>query len=266
MFRTLTSLGVGAFMLATCITLGVGSLFASEKEAIQEEQSFIIGEYFVCDVTRETFADVLVEKALGPIYQRHVDSGELNGWGWLRHNYGGRWRRLLFATGNDLDTMMAARTAILEEQQTENLEDFREFNSICGSHDDLIWVQAAGLEATTPDNLGPVSYSTYYACSQAGQERADEIVQQLFAPHINELVESGQITTWGWHSHVIGGRFRRLMTYSGMSHPELIDAVNTYSAAASAENQAMANEFDQICSSHQDYLWERVLPNPDGGD
>jgi hypothetical protein len=65
---------------------------------------------------------------------------------------------------------------------------------------------------------------------------------------------------------VIGGRFRRLMTYSGMSHPELIDAVNTYSAAASAENQAMANEFNQICSSHQDYLWERVLPKPGEGN
>ena len=265
MFRTVTTAGVGAFILVTCITLGVGSLFASENEVIQEEQNFIIGEYFVCDVTRENFADVLVEKALGPIYQRHVDSGELNGWGWLRHNYGGRWRRLLFATGNDLDTMMAARTAILEEQQTENPDDFREFMSICGSHDDLIWSQTAGQEATTPDNLGPVSYSTYYACNQAGQARADEIVQQLFAPHINALVESGQITTWSWYSHVIGGRFRRLMTYSGMSHSELIDAVNTYSGAASAENQAMANEFNQICSSHQDYLWERVLPNPDGG-
>ena len=67
MFRILVKFGVCVVVLTMGITLGVNSLLAAEEEAIQEEQSFIIGEYFVCDVTRETFADVLVEKALGPI-------------------------------------------------------------------------------------------------------------------------------------------------------------------------------------------------------
>ena len=167
----------------------------------------------------------LVEEAIGPIYQRHVDSGEFTGWGWLAHNYGGRWRRLLFSTGNDLDTMLAAHSKINEELQVEIADEEREFFSICGSHDDLLWSLVAGPNTgeVIAGGLGPVTYSTYYACDQARQERADEIVQQLFTPHINELVESGQVTSGGWYAHVIGGRFRRLMTHSGMSHAALIE-------------------------------------------
>ena len=260
MFRILVNIGVSAVVLAVCITLGVGSVLAAEEEVVQEEQDLIIGEYYVCDMNRELFADVLVEEAIGPIYQRHVDSGEFTGWGWLAHNYGGRWRRLLFSTGNDLGTMLAARSKILEELQAEIADEEREFLSICGSHDDLFWSLVAGPNTgeVIAGGLGPVTYSIYYACDQARQERADEIVQQLFTPHINELVESGQLTSWGWYAHVIGGRFRRMMTHSGMSHAALIDAVNSYNEAASAENQAMANEFSQICGSHQDYLWARI--------
>ncbi len=233
----------------------------------QEEQNFIFGEYYVCDMNREAFADVLVEHVLGPIYQRHVDSGELTGWGWMAHHAGGRWRRLLYMTGSDLDTMLAARDKIIEEQQAEIADEGREFVSICGSHDDLIWARAAGQSTEEMlANLGPVSYSTYYVCDVAQQERADEIVQQLFAPHIATLMESGQLSGWGWYSHVIGGRFRRLMTHGGMSHAALIDAVNKYNEAAGAENQALADEFSQICGSHQDYLWNRVLPKADGGN
>jgi len=44
MFRTVTTAGVGAFILVTCITLGVGSLFASENEAIQEEQNLYLDQ------------------------------------------------------------------------------------------------------------------------------------------------------------------------------------------------------------------------------
>ena len=55
-------------------------------------------------------------------------------------------------------------------------------------------------------SLGPVSYSTYYVCDVTRQERADEIVQQLFTPHITKLMESGQPSGWGWYAHVIGGQ------------------------------------------------------------
>lgn len=250
---------LGAAIVAVCITLSAGSVLA------QEEQNIIVGEYYVCDMNREAFADTIVEHVLGPIYQRHVDSGELTGWGWLGHHAGGRWRRLLFTSGTDLDTMLATRDKIIEEQQAEVADGSREFVSICGEHDDLIWARAAG--PTTEQllaNLGSVSYSTYYVCDVARQARADEIVQQLLTPHINALVESGQVSSWGWYEHVIGGRYRRLMTHSGMSHAALIDAVNKYNAAAGAENQAMAAEFSEICGGHQDYLWNRILPKAEG--
>ncbi|SVA56612.1 uncharacterized protein METZ01_LOCUS109466, partial [marine metagenome] len=52
MFRILVQFGVCVVVLTMGVTLGVNSLLAAEEEVLQEEQSFIIGEYFVCDVTR----------------------------------------------------------------------------------------------------------------------------------------------------------------------------------------------------------------------
>lgn len=251
---------VFAAILAACLMLCAGT-------AAAQEQSFIIGEYYVCDMTREAFADVLAEHVLGPIYQRHVDSGELTGWGWLSHSAGGRWRRLLYATGNNLDTMLAARDKIIAESEAEVSNETREFLSICGTHDDLVWAHAAGPSTDEMlANLGTKSYSTYYVCDVTRQERADEIVQQLIGPQIEKLRASGEISSWGWYAHVIGGRFRRIMTHSGSSHAALINAVNTYNEAAAAENEALANEFSDICNGHVDYLWDRVLPKPDGGN
>ncbi len=218
-----------AAIMAACVFVCAGS-------ALAQDESYIFGEYYVCDMNREAFADTLVEHVLGPIYQRHVDSGELTAWGWLAHHAGGRWRRLLYTTGNNLDTMLAARDKIIEEQQAEVADEGREFVSICGSHDDLVWSHAAGPPATEMlANAGPVSYSTYYVCDVTKQERADEIVQQLFTPAINSLMGgSGPLSGWGWYAHVIGGRYRRLMTHSGMSHASLFDAGNQDNELAAA--------------------------------
>ncbi len=114
--------------------------------------------------------------------------------------------------------------------------------------------------------MGTVSDSTYYVCDSSRQDRADEIIQQLYAPIINKMVEAGELNSWGWNSHVIAGRFPRLMTHSGTSHADLIAAVNKYNEAAAEANAAMANEFSQICNSHVDYLWNRILPKPAEGN
>ena len=245
-------------VVCLCISLGAGSALAQE-----DSTNFIFAEYYVCDPSREGFADLLMEHVFGPVYDKYVEAGDLNNWGWATHNAGGRWRRLGFYTADSLETLLETRAEMIQE--FEALEDQgREFDTICPEHDDLIWSSVAGPPPSAGPPAGPgPSYSTYYICDVTRQERADEIVRELLAPEINKLVESGELTGWGWSAHVIGGRFRRLMRHSGASHAGLIAAVNKYNQAASEKNEAMADEFSEICNSHVDYLWDGLLPKAD---
>lgn len=243
-------------ILAGCLMLSVGS-------AAAQEQIFIFAEYYVCDQTREEMADVLVEKFYGPIYQKRVDSGHLTGWGWLAHRIGGEWRRILVSTGTDLPKMLEARESIIAELGETAANENRMFIEICGDHDDVIWRRVAGPISEVA-NLGDYSYSTYYFCNQAKQERADEIVKELIEPAINKLVESGELKSWGWYAHAFGGIHRRLMTHGGMDQAALIAAVVKYNNAAGETNEALAQEFTEICGTHVDYMWRRMLPKGEG--
>ena len=60
------------------------------------------------------------------------------------------------------------------------------------------------------DSAPAVSLSTYHVCKLTGQQRADEIFAEVYAPKLNELVEKGDITGWNWNEHRLGGRYRRL--------------------------------------------------------
>ena len=242
-------------IVALCLLLSAGS-------AVAQEQNFIFGEYYVCDQNREPIADLLVEHVYGPIYQKQVDAGNITGWGWLAHRIGGEWRRILISTGTDMAKIIAARGAIVAELQESAPNENRMFTEICDSHDDVIWRRVAGPIDPELSNVGNFSYSSYYFCNQAKQDRADEIFKELLEPAINKLVESGELKSWGWFAHAFGGIHRRLMTHSGMDQAALMASVVKYNEAAGETNQALANEFTEICGTHVDYMWNRMLPKP----
>jgi len=242
-------------ILAVCLVGVVASAGAQDAP-----ENFIFGEYYGCDQNRETFADSIVANDFAPIYQKHVEAGHLLGWGYMSHRVGGHWRKALYYAANNLDTLLDTRAQIVGEI-TATGDASREFTSICSDHDDLIWSSVAGssMGQQVATRSGAV-YSTYYVCDTAKQERADEIVKQLIAPEIEKLVAAGELSSWSWNAHVIGGQFRRLMTHAGKDHKSLIAVVNKYNQAASEANEALANEFSQICNSHVDYLWNMELP------
>lgn len=96
--------------------------------------------YFDCDVNREADADRLVRDVMGPIYNAEMESGGLTSWTWLRHNMGGRWRRLLSLTATDHMTMMTTRARVLAKlQEGRNQRRFEAFNDICPDHEDYMW-------------------------------------------------------------------------------------------------------------------------------
>ena len=109
---------------------------------------------------------------------------------------------------------------------------------------------------------GKAAYSTYFLCDTARQGRADEIFKQAYEPALNQLVEQGKVQSWTYFAHVVGGKYRRLLTYTGADHKTLIEAVNAYSSSIDEKNKALGDEFSSICDLHDDYLWDVVLSKP----
>jgi len=247
-----------------CMGVSVCALLTASAATAQDDSTtFVFGEYYGCDQNREGFSDYLTENVFGPMYDKRVESGDLSGWGWLSHNAGGSWRRVMFYAANDLNKLLETREGLIEEYQAEHAEATREFTSICPDHDDLIWQSLAGSSVEqTVGTRSAASYSSYYVCDVSKQERADEIVKELYAPEIDALVESGELDSWGWYAHVIGNQYRRMWTHRAKSHAALLDAVRKYNEAASEKNEALANELNEICNSHVDYLWDVKLPKP----
>ena len=57
--------------------------------APQAHSQTLIAQYFECSTADEGEADFIMNEVLGDIYQRHVDAGDIIGWGWIEHQAGG---------------------------------------------------------------------------------------------------------------------------------------------------------------------------------
>jgi aldehyde dehydrogenase (NAD+) len=95
--------------------------------------------YFYCDMSREARADEIISESYAPILEEMVSSGGLAGWGWLAHDTGGKWRRLLTMAAADFASIFAARAAMVEAIQTRIPEEGTELTSICSTHEDYLW-------------------------------------------------------------------------------------------------------------------------------
>jgi len=96
--------------------------------------------YMKCDVNREDRVDEIIRETFGPIYDAQIETGGIVGWNWLAHNVGGDFRRLLTVTGDNHNSIMAARAAILDEVRTgRSSRAFEQLNDICPEHQDYMW-------------------------------------------------------------------------------------------------------------------------------
>jgi hypothetical protein len=106
----------------------------------QERAEVAFSVYFQCDSSREERADEIMRDVLGPVYDRQIANGSLATWGWLKHNVGGNFRRLLSVTGSDHNSIMRARVAInAEVNRGRTKRAFTQFNEICPNHQDYMW-------------------------------------------------------------------------------------------------------------------------------
>ena len=250
-------------VFATLCTILPMAAFSSGALAQQEEQQgpFTYVSYHICELTQQGRVDEVVEAEYAPIYDSAVERNIITAWGWLAHRTGGTWRRALYYTAPSIEALFAAERRIDAELQASGADSDQEFGRICNEHEDYIWEGLASSADNAPDSArGPVGLSTYYVCELTEQNRADELITTVLAPVYDAHVGDGMYSSWGWQSHYVGGQYRRLAAFTAEDYPTLLRTRGLV-AAAVAENE-LAAQFNQICSSHSDYLWDIQLETP----
>ena len=105
-------------------------------------------------------------------------------------------------------------------------------------------------------------YATYFVCSPEGESRADEIMNTSYKPHYDAAVEQGDILGWSWLQHFVGGAWRRVLVIIAGDMSSLLDASGALGEIISDTSPEAGRAFSEICSSHEDYIWET---DPDVG-
>ena len=216
-----------------------------------------IAQYYRCDQAREDIADQIIRDAYADVYAKQAEAGNITSWGWLQHQTGGAWRRILYHSAPTRDAAYEAWSTIVEELDPVATSRLLE---ICNSHDDYIWTQTATSEAAADDGGGRSTVGTYLVCNIASEARADELVTEVFAPVWEEQVRAGAIGGWSWNQHDVGGRFRRLLVMTGADDISVMNGRDAAFAALQAGHAEALEEFSSICGSHVDYIWNIQLP------
>jgi hypothetical protein len=237
----------GALLLQGFLLLAVaGPALAEDKPP----EAFVYGTYFVCDVTQQERSDQIFKDVDQQFYDAAVADGSITAYGLYAHNTGGRWRRAMFSVAPSIQALLDANKKIGDQADAKNKKLEDEYGKICNSHDDYIWRRVAGNAGTTAP--GNAVFSTYYVCDSR-EDQADAIVTQVYAPAYDKLVAEGKLKSWGWLEHVVGGEFRRLATVTAADVKSLMEV---RASIVESQDNALGDAFTNICSSHQDYIWE----------
>lgn len=218
---------------------------------------YIFATYWTCDGPGDADVDALVADSFGPALDATVAAGAIQNWGWLIHYMGGKWQRANYSVAPTLDALLAARDAFVAANQQDRADASAAFGSVCTGHDDYIWQFVTGSQPGEEmvENRPSAALSVYFVCDGARGARADAVVEQAFAPLFNEAVENGTIASWGWLSHVAGGSYTRLLVMDGSGHASNLNVINQLIGRMVTEESSAFSEFDDICHTHEDYLW-----------
>jgi hypothetical protein len=105
-------------------------------------------------------------------------------------------------------------------------------------------------------------YATYFYCDTANEDKADELVTKNMVPVYDAAVADGTIKAWGWMSHHVGGKWRRILYRTSDSVESLLSAQETIAERMDEAMGGADDGFDTYCNAHDDYIWQAVA----GGD
>ena len=220
--------------------------------------------YFECDAALEFRADEIVERSYRPHYDAAVEAGEILSWSWLSHFMGGEWRRVLLLTTTDTEHLLASAGALGEAVMQSTPQSGRDFTEACSAHVDYIWESSPEVGGTPPGTeRGPAGFSTYFACDINREDDADDLVRTTMGPILDRHVESGGLATWTWLKHNVGGQWRRLLSLTASDHATMLDTRASMQEELRTGRVARRYEqFNEICPTHEDYLWDIRIENP----
>lgn len=238
-----------------------GNSFAQDEGA---PSNYAYVTYFTCSPDGESRADEIIKTVFKPHYDAAVEHGDIQGWSWLQHFVGGKWRRALVIIAGDINSLLDASGALGEIISDRTPEAGRAFSAICSSHDDYIWQTTPGLgTGAVTEERGEAGFSVYMECEMNGEERADELVSKVFAPIYNKHVGEGELTSWNWLKHYVGGEWRRALIMGAADHKTLMAARDAILAEFDDRKAKRAvEEFNGICGKHQDYMWDILVQTP----
>jgi len=241
------------FVAGLALLLTSGMAIAQEEE--EESKGYTYATYLYCDTNKEAEMDKQVAEFEAPVMDKLVEDGVMNNWGWMRHHTGGQWRRIRWFGADSVQDALAGIDAMGEALEAAAEGSDSTPSDACPKHEDYIWEIKSRSDT---EDRGPASMSVYYSCKISGEERADEIFAELFAPVLNQYVEDGKLDSWGWQSHVIGGWFRRLQTMTATDYETLLTVRQEALGVIYAEDSELGAEFAEICGPHHDYLWDNI--------
>ena len=109
------------------------------------------------------------------------------------------------------------------------------------------------------DEAAPaLAYVTYFECDPARESRADEIIERSFAPHYDAAVEAGDIFSWSWLGHFVGGKYRRVLVLTASDIDHILAAAGALGEAIEESTPEAGRVFTDVCPVHEDYIWETI--------
>lgn len=253
------------FFMIGAATCGLVLAVLPRQIAAQEAaQSVVYASYYECDPSRVAAMDSLMRSFWAPLVDGHVAANHALAWGWLGHHTGSKWSRAFYVVARDIANAVTVVEALGAEAGRTNPAAMAETTAACPTHEDYIWQRVTGSQATADFAQArlPTGFNIYYECDPAREQRADAIVAATFAPILNRLVTSGDLNSWGWLEHIVGGRYRRLLVTDGRDANTLLGAIGKVSTELRTEQAAAFGEFSQVCSSHQDVIWNMMITKP----
>ena len=241
--------------------IGLGTVLFAGNVLAQEDDApevYTYATYFYCDVGKQDAADTVMERN-APVIDKLVDDGVINAWGWMSHHTGGQWRRIRWHQSDSIIGALEALNTMQDAIDKAFGEDDAAaagFSDACPRHDDYIWQLEDGK---TSGERGPVGFSVYFMCDITRESRADEIMAERGKPFLDKMVDEGKLNSWGWQSHIVGGKVRRLQTMTAKDLPTLMASRAEAIESMYPDDSAAGQEFAEICGSHVDYIWDNEL-------
>jgi len=113
------------------------------------------------------------------------------------------------------------------------------------------------------DARGSAGFTAYMQCDMSREERADELMRDTLGSVYDRHTGAGQLTSWSWLQHYVGGEWRRILVLGAEDHKSLMrarDAVIT--ELQDRKYERAMREINEICHTHHDYLWDVLFQTP----